>query len=283
MTWPIDPSRPIVTAEHSAAAERDRLGISPQEHALPPLLVGTFQRAAYERLLDRAGVDDTAPQRTSRPGGVATSSTSAVGRVDGRDVRVVHFTVGAPAVAIALEIAIARGVRDILVVGSAGGLQPDLRLGSTVVVDGVSATGRQDGTSHHYVPGGEPVAADPELTDRLVRAAQKRGITPARGRSWTTDAPYRECVDGLRMQRDAGALVVEMEAAAIFALAQVRGVRAGLIVATSDELSEDWLPGFSHPSYLEALLRAADIAMDVASDRHRTLTKVRSRPFTTER
>lgn len=265
MSWPFDNSRPIVTAAHSAAAEQARLGITSEEHALPPLMVGTFQRAAYERLLDRAGVDPDAEQRTSRSGGIAIQSTSMIGSIAGRDVRLVHFTVGAPAVAIALEIAIARGVRDVVIVGSAGGLHPELRLGSTVVVDAVTATGREDGTSHHYAPAGETVYADPELTERLVRAAEGRGVTPARGSSWTTDAPYRECVDGLRRQRESGALVVEMEAATIFAVARARNVRAGLVVATSDELSEDWLPGFSHPEYLEALIRAADIVMDAIS------------------
>ncbi|HVX42940.1 MAG TPA: hypothetical protein VHC49_03615 [Mycobacteriales bacterium] len=265
MSWPFDTSRPIVTAAHSAAAEQARLGITPEDHALPPLMVGTFQRAAYERLLDRAGVAPDAEQRTSRSGGIAIQSTSMIGSIAGKDVRLVHFTVGAPAVAIALEIAIARGVRDVVVVGSAGGLHPDLRLGSTVVVDAVAGTGREDGTSHHYAPAGDTVRADADLTERLVRAAENRGVTPALGSSWTTDAPYRECVDGLRRHRDSGALVVEMEAATIFAVARARNVRAGLIVATSDELSEDWLPGFSHPDYLKALIRAADIVMDAVA------------------
>jgi purine-nucleoside phosphorylase len=57
-----------------------------------------------------------------------------------------------------------------------------------------------------------------------------------------------------------------MEAAAIFAVARVRGVRAGLIVAVSDELfGSEWKADFRHPRYVEALLRAADVALDVAA------------------
>ena len=57
-----------------------------------------------------------------------------------------------------------------------------------------------------------------------------------------------------------------MEAAAIFAVARVRGARAGLIVAVSDELfGHEWKAAFKHPTYMEALLRAADVAVDVAA------------------
>jgi purine-nucleoside phosphorylase len=57
--------------------------------------------------------------------------------------------------------------------------------------------------------------------------------------------------------------VVEM--AAIFAVAQVRGVRAALIVAVSDELfGHEWKVGFGHDTYLDSLVCAADAAMDAA-------------------
>ena len=55
-----------------------------------------------------------------------------------------------------------------------------------------------------------------------------------------------------------------MEAAAIFAVARVRGVRAALIVAAvSDELfGHEWNVGFGHDVYLDSLVCAADAAMD---------------------
>ena len=86
-----------------------------------------------------------------------------------------------------------------------------------------------------------------------------------RGRSWTIDAPYRETVGAIRRHREAGVSVVEMEAAAIFAVARVRGVRAALIVTVSDELfGDEWNVGFGHDAYLDSLARAADAAMDAA-------------------
>ncbi len=186
-----------------------------------------------------------------------------MGAVDGVPLALARISVGAPAAALVLEDAIARGVRNILVVGDAGSLQPNLPVGSTVIVEGAE---REDGTSHHYLPAGEVVAADPEISALLERCADARGAVPVRGRAWTMDAPYRETVVAISRHRAAGVAVVEMEAAAIFAVAQVRGARAGLLVAVADELyGERWHLGLDQRSYGEALTRIADAAMDAAA------------------
>ena len=250
MSWPFDTSEPFITPEQVVLA-RDRLGVTAEEWALPPTLVAAFQRAAYQRLLERTGADAQQP------------SAFSTGAVDGVPVAVVRIGIGAPVAALVLEEAIARGVRTVLVAGAAGSLQPHLPTGSTVVVTGAE---REDGTSHHYLPAGEVVAADPEITGLLEEHARARGAEPVRGHSWTIDAPYRETVGAIRRHRSAGVAVVEMEAAAIFAVARVRGVRAGLFVAVGDELfGQEWKAAFGHPTYVEALLRAADVAVDVAA------------------
>ncbi len=204
--------------------QRQRLRLTPEEWALPATLVATFQREAHARLLERAGLapEDTDQARSALPPG------PAVGAVDGVPVVLARISIGAPAAAIVLEQAIARGVRNVLVVGSAGSLQPGLPLGSTVIVEGAE---REDGTSHHYLPAGEVVSADPELTALLEQCAVARGATPVRGRAWTIDAPYRETVGAIRRHREAGVAVVEMEAAAIFAVALVRAADVTMDVA----------------------------------------------------
>jgi len=262
VTWPFDPGESFVTPERSVELERRRRGLTAEEFALPPTMVATFQGGAYKRLLERAGLVEASAREQAQPAGIALRGESGVGSVDGVPVRVTRLRVGAPAAALALEGAIVRGVRNVLVVGSAGSLQRDLPVGSTVIV---TAAEREDGTSHHYLPAGEVVSADPDLTERLEAAARARGAAPVRGRSWTIDAPYRETVAAIRRHREAGVAAVEMEAAAIFAVARVRGIRAALIVAVSDTLFAEWLPGFDDPVYLEALTRAADAAMDVAA------------------
>src|SRR5919108_2040330 len=264
MSWPFETSEPFVTPAQAVELQRQRLGLTPEEFALPPTLVATFQQGAYQRLLERAGVATDVPPAQGVPShaGAGTVGDRAVGAVDGVPVALARITVGAPAAAIVVEHAIVRGVRNVLVVGSAGSLQRHLPIGRTVVVAGAE---REDGTSHHYLPAGEVVAADPDLTALLEAGAAARGGAPVGGRSWTIDAPYRETVGGIRRHREAGVAVVEMEAAAIFAVARVRGGRAGLIVAVSDELFDVWNPGFTHAAYLDALTRAADAAVAAAA------------------
>lgn len=258
MPWPFENSPPHRAPEQALAYFCARRGITPEEAALPPVLVAAFQGAAYQRLLEGSGA--VAP--SERADGTALSREVAIGQVGGRPVAVARFGVGAPATALGLELAIARGVRDILVAGAAGSLRPELPLGSVAVV---TEAEREDGTSHHYLPAGQGVSADPELAEALMLAARDLGLRPARGRTWTIDAPYRETLGGIRRHQQAGVSVVEMEAAAIFAVAQVRGARAGLIVAISDELFGPYCPGFHLPPYLEALQSAAEAVLRAAA------------------
>lgn len=204
-------------------------------------MITTFQGGVYARLVERT--EATPPLAVEQRLGSALTSHLLVGRLprSGRPVAVTRFSVGAPAIVLTLEVALARGVRTVLVCGSAGSLQPALPLGSVVVV---TAAEREDGTSYHYLSAWEAACADPAATEALVEAAREMDLLPATGRSWTIDAPFLETAGAIERHRQNGVLVVEMEAAAIFAVAKVHGARAGVIVAVSDELFRPWNPGF---------------------------------------
>lgn len=254
VSWPFDPSTPHVTPEQNAEYLRVRLGLDVAQWTLPATLVATFQRESWRRLADRCGL----PGARDRGAEIIALS----GRADGVPVAAARMMVGAPAAALTMEMAIARGVRNVLVVGSAGSLRDDLPVGSAVLVTGAE---REDGTSHHYLPAGEVVSADAELGDALAATAEAGGLAPVRGRAWTIDAPFRETVAGIRRHRDGGVAVVEMEAAAMFAVARVRGVRAALLVSISDELGHpEWRPGFHDQRYVTTLVAAADAVVDCA-------------------
>lgn len=257
MIWPFDTSEPRITPEALLDHYCEREGVTREQILLPPTLVATFQGAAYARLVEQTGAKVPPEFERRSSGGTALGAQFLIGRTprDGKPIAVTRLPVGGPATALALESAIARGARDILVCGSAGSLQPELTLGSTVVV---TAAEREDGTSHHYLPAGALVAADSRLATSLEQASRDLGAAPVRGRTWTTDAPFRETVGAIERHRGAGVAVVDMEAAAIFAVARVRSVGAGLVVAISDEMFHPWKPGFHLPEYLDALLRSAD-------------------------
>ncbi len=143
-----------------------------------------------------------------------------VNATDGR-VGVCCMGIGAPAVAAQLEVLVALGVRRFLSLGTAGGLGADQTPGDVVVLTGAV---RDEGTSYHYVETGVEVGPDPGLTDALAAALERGGVALRSGRTWTTDAPFRESKEKITDLRGRGVLTVEMEAAALFAVAQVREV-----------------------------------------------------------
>src|SRR5919112_3047199 len=59
MSWPFDISESFITPSHGTEFQRRRHGLTPEEWAIPPTLVATFQKDAYRRMLERAGVDTT--------------------------------------------------------------------------------------------------------------------------------------------------------------------------------------------------------------------------------
>lgn len=75
----------------------------------------------------------------------------------------------------------------------------------------------------------------------LQGVLNRRGLPHLTGKTWTTDAPYRETPDKIAMRRKEGCLTVEMEAAALMAAAQFRGVTLGQVLYGGDDLSgETW-------------------------------------------
>ena len=129
--------------------------------------------------------------------------------------------IGVPAVAAQLEVLIALGVRDFLSLGTAGGLRPGQSIGDVVVLTGAV---RDEGVSYHYVAPEVTVQPDAGLTAVLRDRLLGNGTPVVDGTTWTTDAPYRETAEEIAGYREDGVVTVEMEAAAVFAVAEVRGV-----------------------------------------------------------
>ena len=157
---------------------------------------------------------------------VAAHGTHAIWEVEHRSRRlaVLNPGVGAALAAGFLEETIALGARTIVAVGGAGALVPDLVLGHAVVVE--SAV-RDEGTSFHYLPPSRVVAADAAGVEALQQTLTAAGVPFVTGRTWTTDALYRETRGRVRRRVAEQCVTVEMEAAALIAVAQY-GVRGSL-------------------------------------------------------
>ncbi|MBN2549051.1 MAG: nucleoside phosphorylase [Anaerolineales bacterium] len=149
-----------------------------------------------------------------------------------------HSPVGAPAAAGLLEEAIAFGCRKFIVCGGCGVLEKGIAVGHLIVV---SAALRDEGLSYHYLPPGREVAAHPQGVEALVASLQESGLPYCTGKTWTTDAPYRETRPMVEQRRAEGCIAVEMEAAGLMAVAQFREVILGQVLYGGDDLSgSEW-------------------------------------------
>jgi uridine phosphorylase len=145
-----------------------------------------------------------------------------------------HPGVGAPIAAGLLEEAIAFGCKKFIVCGGCGVLEKDLAVGHLIVVSGAV---RDEGVSYHYLPPSREVSANVVPVNSLVNILEARGIPYRVGKTWTTDAPYRETAKKIASRRAEGCLTVEMESAALIAVAQFRNVILGQALYGGDDLS----------------------------------------------
>jgi uridine phosphorylase len=168
--------------------------------------------------------------------------------------------VGAPTAAMTLEEHAALGVKTFVNLGTAGGLQPAMRVGAIVVCDRAI---RDEGTSFHYLPASEYSHACPGLTRALLGAIEAKGLPVRTGTSWTTDAPYRETTEEVRRYRDQGVATVEMEAAALFAVGEFRRVCVSAVFSVSDILSDEgWASAYRTERVADHLMEIFEIAAD---------------------
>lgn len=159
-------------------------------------------------------------------------------RYNDRRLAFFHPGVGAPVAAGMLEGAIALGCRKFIACGGAGVLDPAIPVGRIIVP--MSAV-RDEGTSYHYLAPAREVEASPEGVAAIEHVLRRHAVPYLTGKTWTTDAPYRETRDKVRQRREEGCLTVEMEAAAFFAVARFRGVVFAQMLYGGDDVGgTDW-------------------------------------------
>ncbi len=154
------------------------------------------------------------------------------------ELALMHPGVGAPLAVGLLEESIALGARLFITCGGAGSLMKEVPLGTPVIP---LAALRDEGTSYHYMPPTRWVNPDAALVQALERTLEVHGHTYLLGKTWTTDALFRETAGKIARRREEGCITVEMEAAALFAVARFRRVRLAALLYAGDDLGgEQW-------------------------------------------
>lgn len=145
------------------------------------------------------------------------------------------FGIGAPAIAALTDEFAALGVQKFALIGLAGGLQPQLAAGSLVIA---TRAIRGEGVSRHYLHPHPTVDSSAELVRGLSTRLTGQGQPHSLGTVWTTDAPFRELRrDVVEYQRQ-GVLAVDMESAALLAVARSKDLSAVAAFSIADQLSD---------------------------------------------
>ena len=150
----------------------------------------------------------------------------------------IHPGVGAPLAAGFVEEIASLGVTTLVACGGAGALVDELDLGHVMVV---ASALRDEGTSFHYAAPSRIIDADPLGVRVLGEVLREHEVEHFVGRTWTTDAFFRETRSRVQRRIDEHCSVVDMESSAFIAVAKYRGLRFAQLLYAGDSLAgEEW-------------------------------------------
>lgn len=143
---------------------------------------------------------------------------------DGELLTIQATGMGGPSAAIVVEELADLGVQLAVRIGTCGALDGACALGDLIAAREVLCA---DGASR-ALGAGERISGDAALTDALAARADHAALVAS------TDLFYDPDEARLRSWREQGAVAVEMEAAAVLAVAARRGMRAACLLGVSD-------------------------------------------------
>lgn len=204
--------------------------------------------------------------------GVEFSNTSAAnGRVPtykivykDKEYALFMTRVGAPACIVQYEELYAQGVEKIVVFGTCGVLDSSIDDLGIIVPN---AAIRDEGTSYHYIPASDEIECNTKYIDIFTDVLKEHNYSYTIGKTWTTDAPYRETRDKMNKRKQQGCVCVEMECSAIFALAKFRNKEAFQFFYAADNLDNvEWdIRSLDNSAKLDDKTKIGLLAIDFAS------------------
>jgi DeoD family purine-nucleoside phosphorylase len=229
----------------------------PGQYAEAVLLPGDPLRAKY---IAETYLDDVVRRNAER------GLYGFTGTYKGRPVSVQGTGMGCPGATIVFEELIQLGCKKLIRVGTCGGLQADHALGDVILA--LSAV-PADSTAMHLV-GNEPhcPTASWSLVHEAVHVAKDAGQELHVGPIVSSDLFYNPDEGQYERWSSRGVLAVEMEAAALFTVAALRGVSSACLLTVSDIVVEGVFTRISDEELKAAVDRMTRIALDVAVSGH---------------
>jgi len=159
--------------------------------------------------------------------------TGFTGTWKGTPISVMPSGMGMPSAAIYItELVREYGVSQLIRVGTAGVYQPDLALRQIIAAESAVTNSNLP----TMIGASEPLVAAPGLLQAVRETAAATGVSLLTGQVFTSDVFYEPNNDAQAKHTAAGVLCVEMECAALYAIAALEGVEALAMFTMTDHL-----------------------------------------------
>ena len=195
----------------------------------------TFSFRTVEALLED-GLIETISENGIR----SISCNYPVYRFVGTDIGLVKTTVGAPITSVLIEeMGHIYSCRKAVIFGTCGTLDKTIPANRLIVP---THAYRDEGTSYHYMEPSDYIEMKGHrVVCTILDALQIPYMT---GRTWTTDAFYRETLAEMQKRREEGCIAVEMELSACQAVRNYAGIELFAFLYRADNLdAESWEKG----------------------------------------
>jgi len=155
---------------------------------------------------------------------------SISGYYKGVRVLAVSTGMGGASTGIAVEELHNIGVEYMVRIGSCGALDPRMKLGDLLIVNGAV---RDEGTSKAYVESMYPAIPDTQLLMNVIEAARECGVSHFVGKARSHDSFYIDREEEINEYwGKRGIMGSDMETAALFTIGSLRGVKTASILNT---------------------------------------------------
>lgn len=191
------------------------------------------------RILD-ALIEDKAIELISEDIIKSISCNYPVYRFIGTNIGLIKTTVGAPITsAIIEEVAYVFSCNKAVVFGTCGSLDKSIPANKLIVP---TEAYRDEGVSYHYMEPSDYIKMN--NTDSVCHILDKLQIGYVIGKTWTTDAFYRETEEEMALRKKEGCIAVEMELSACQAVCNYANIELFAFLYRADNLDSDsWEKG----------------------------------------
>lgn len=201
----------------------------------------TFSRRIIEALLEEKLIEVVSLDLIK-----CVSCDFPVYRFIGTNIGIVKTTVGAPiTTAIIEEVSYIYSCNKVVLFGNCGSLDKSIPINKLMVI---SDAYRDEGVSYHYMKPSDYIKI--KNFEKVCQIFDEHKIEYVTGKTWTTDAFYRETKEEILLRKSDGCIAVEMELSACQAVCNYCNIELYNFLYRADNLdSKEWERG-QHDSLL---------------------------------